>query len=300
MLPLSLLHRIITTHAPVQDVWRVLHPDSSLGPADHPAEIARRRTIPTAEFNLLENGATSDGIYNTWRWNKNQQNMLRAGHPCPVDPDAPDPRGKRLDYIFTSTGDGSSGQASWVVKSASVALTERHPDLNVSLSDHFAVHATICPRPPPDATISKTQARTTSTLAATPDIGSSTSSKDEAIAMYDEILALIHSYTARELKQRYWRGMRFYAALIVWLACLVAVWFSPANFVAFLLMLLSSLVLTAGVIEGLLALLFFSWELRALKEFEWEVENARLIASGGTTTSDEEDGADSELTQNKR
>ena len=88
MIPLSLEHRIITAYAPVRDTWRVLHPDSSVGPADHPAEKARRRPIPTAEFNILENGAASDGPYNTWRWSKQQQKLLGPGRPeVTVPPD---------------------------------------------------------------------------------------------------------------------------------------------------------------------------------------------------------------------
>ncbi len=40
-------------------------------------------------------------------------------------------------------------------------------------------------------------------------------------------------------------------------------------------MLLSSLGLVAGVIDGLIGGLFVSGELRALKEFEWEIQNAK-------------------------
>lgn len=88
MLPMSLEHRLITGLAPVRDVWRVLHPDSSLGPANHPAEKARRRPVPTAEFNIRENGASSDGPYNTWRWTKAQQKLLGPGKPpVTVPPD---------------------------------------------------------------------------------------------------------------------------------------------------------------------------------------------------------------------
>ncbi|KAI9171593.1 Inositol phosphosphingolipids phospholipase C [Paramyrothecium foliicola] len=306
MLPMSLAHRIITTHAPVHDVWRVLHPDSSLGPAHHPVEAARCRSVPTAAFNLAENGATSDSVYNTWRWTKNEQNLLRAGNPCPVDPEAPDPRGKRLDYIFASLGSIDSSQTGWVVKSASVALTDRHPELQVSLSDHFAVRATIRLHSLTDnqsAASGNSEGHSTDLKpedydTQLRDFRAATQNehqlKREKLAMYDEVLALIHSYTAREIKQRYWRGVHFYAALVVWAACCVAVWFSPGNFVAFLLMLLSSLGLTAGVVDGLLALLFFSGELRTLKEFEWEIKNAKTIANGDLAASDEEesDGKD--------
>lgn len=86
MIPRSLEHRIITAHAPVRDIWRVLHPESSVGPAEHPAEKARRRPIPTAEFNILENGAASDGPFNTWRWTKQQQKLLGLGKPAVTVP----------------------------------------------------------------------------------------------------------------------------------------------------------------------------------------------------------------------
>jgi sphingomyelin phosphodiesterase 2 len=90
MVPMSPEYQLITGLAPVNDVWRTLHPDSSLGPSHHPAEEARRRPVPTAEFNILENGATSDGPYNTWRWTKAQQKLLGSGRrPVTVSPDTP-------------------------------------------------------------------------------------------------------------------------------------------------------------------------------------------------------------------
>ncbi|KEY71097.1 hypothetical protein S7711_00919 [Stachybotrys chartarum IBT 7711] len=321
MLPLSLAHRIITAHAPVRDVWRVLHPDSSLGPAAHPAEVARARPAPTVGFNLRENGATSDSIYNTWEWTKNRDNRRRAAAmstPLPlVDMDAVDPRGKRLDYIFASSGDLSSGSA-WVVKSACVTMTERHPELHVSLSDHFAVSATLHrhtspPRPsllpgttPRSPAIDDSALRSGAYLAPnspansvnnTSTIDADTADYDSQLqyfkrrqdaggsspmppALYDQVLTMIHKYTAREVSQRYWRGLHFQVAVMVWLACLIGVWFSPFHYVSFILMLVSSLGLVAGTIDGLLALLFFSSELRSLKEFEWEIRNAKAIASG--------------------
>ncbi|KAG6014973.1 hypothetical protein E4U43_005923 [Claviceps pusilla] len=273
MIPLSLPHRIITSLSPIRDAWRVLHPESSIGAADQAEEQARGVPVPTAEFNLTVNGAASDTIYNTWRWPKSQQNKLRT-HPCPVDPQAKDPRGKRIDYIFASTGDvSSSGSGSgWVVQSAAVEMTARHPDLNCSLSDHFGVRATL-QRHTPSPSAASNPTAFDKQLRYNDEHASTLTLSD-----YDEMLAMTHKYTARERRQQYWRGMHFYAAVVVWLACLVAVWFGPRNFVAFLLMLLASVGLTAGVIDGLLALLFFSREIRSLKEFEWEIQNARAAA----------------------
>ncbi len=97
---------------------------------------------------------------------------------------------------------------------------------------------------------------------------------------------------AREHSQRRWRGTHFAAWLAVALGCYVAVWFSPHNYVAFILMLLCSLGLVAGTVDGLIALLFMGSEIRALKEFEWEIMNAKVAASGGPPQVAAEDGGD--------
>ncbi|KAK0618449.1 Endonuclease/exonuclease/phosphatase [Bombardia bombarda] len=351
MVPLSLQHRVITAHAPVRDSWRVLHPDSSLGPADLPAEKARRRPIPTAEFNLRENGAASDGPYNTWRWPKAQQKLLGPGKSeLTVAPDTIDIRGKRLDYIFASTGDVSALGGGWVVRRINVGMTMRHPELGCSLSDHFAVEATLVFQPVPSSSSSPSpsslssgagavdpphseketaagggddidtnnvaalhngtylQSPTASSFRGSSSGGASKTSLDgrdnahihthtqqqqQLLALskqpppllpsssYDEMLAQIHFYVRRERSQRTWRGRHFFAWLAVTIGCLVAVWFSPHNYVSFILMLVSSLGLTAGTIDGLLSLLFFRSELQALKEYEWEIRNAKAAAAAG-------------------
>ncbi|KAK8138429.1 hypothetical protein PG984_001809 [Apiospora sp. TS-2023a] len=364
--PLSLQHRILTAHAPVRDVWRVLHPDSSLGSAEHDAERARRKPIPTAEFNVRENGATSNNAYNSWRWSKRQQ---KRPADVIVAPDTSDPKGQRLDYIFASSGSTTEGENpgwGWVVKDARVGMLQRHPDLGCSLSDHFSVEATLTlhysslqspgsnplsrentaalakssttnnndhsltgksnsdyhlkPLDNADATsMAETRATeipqaflTAGIYLQTPTASdshlplrhaqqkSTTTLGDHLLATsyevqlrdaaqpvtqlppstYDEILAVIHTYMARERSQRRWRSHHFFAWVGVALACYVGVWFSPHNYVAFILILLSSLGLVAGTIDGLIALLFISSEMRALQEFEWEITNAKAHASG--------------------
>ncbi|KAF4122411.1 sphingomyelin phosphodiesterase 2 [Geosmithia morbida] len=313
MLPLSLAHDIITSHAPVHDVWRLLHPDSSLGSSGHPREAARGRPVPTVDFNLRENGATSNNVSNTWRWSKADRRNLSARNPCPVDPDAPDPHGQRLDYIFASTGHSPSpfsqspSRPAWVVKDASVAMTHRHPDLQVSLSDHYAVHAILhrhspgsenssnrnSNADPSHALRSGTYLSLSETATAPPVVDVDFNAqlrhrpaRDPArtLPLYDEIITLIDRCRTRELREQSWRGLHFYASVVIFIGCLVAVWFSPHNGVAFALLLVSTLGLVSGVINGLLALLFFSSELRNLAEFEWEIRNAKAAASGSLAT----------------
>lgn len=315
--PESLPYRIICDLTPARDAWRVLHPDSSLGPADRDLERARRRPIPTAEFNITENGVTSNSVYNTWRWSKSQQRSLGPGRdPMSVPADSPDKRGQRIDYIFISSGSlphlGGSG---WVIKDARVGMIERHPQLQCSLSDHFSVHATLgfhVPQPASSASSSNDQG--TEVDAEGVDRGtyldSPTSSEFRNIrtrasydgqlrdasmlsnglpvSTYEEILTLIKEYRSREETQRQWRGVHFFFWVLVVVVSYVAVWFIP-NYGAFIFLFLCTLGLLAGTVDGLLSLLFFNSELRALKEFEWEILNAKARASGAVGLTHEDD-----------
>ncbi len=315
--PASLAHQLVVTGAPVRDVWRVLHPESALGAVDEPAEHVRRRPIPTAGYNLAENGVTCGSVLNTWRWPHVRQKRGRDEPDVP--PDAIDRRGRRLDYIFASTGDVSALSGGWVVRAARIGMVGRHPELGCSLSDHFSVEADLVFHPKKPATA--TTMTPASTFAGYPQdttqirmskgayLQSPTASirppgtnydaqlapfrPDDAFlpgTTYDEILAQIRRYMARERAQRRWRGVHFCAWVLVTIGCYVAVWFSPYNYVTFVLMLLCSLGLAAGTVDGLIALLFVNSEIRALKEFEWEILNAKAAASGGAPVV--EDGLD--------
>lgn len=299
MIPLSLAHRLIETHSPCKDIWRELHPDSSIGSAHDEVEKQRRRPVPTVDYNLQENGACSDSLLCTWRWNKNQQNAIGRGKPkIEIKGDTIDPGAKRLDYIFASTGipTGDAGNI-WTVEEAHVGMTERHPELDCSLSDHFAVVTTLSRRK--TGTLAGVQSNDETagddgvSLKSPPDIEQNSSGHQLQIAgearvlhdrhlpisTYNEILEVAKSYRVRQRFQRRIRGYHFFASIGISIACLVGVWWTP-NYGSFLLMLLSTLNLTWGVIDGLQALLFVGSELRALKEFEWEVTNARAAAGG--------------------
>ncbi len=225
-----------------------------------------------------------------------RQKLLGPNRPAIEIPgDTVDPKAKRLDYIFASSGFNPSnpGDGGWIIKTAKVGFLSRHPDLQCSLSDHFSVEATLSHSRFLDETDSAkadhssinngvflqspansefrgyhTQLKNSSTTSLLP------------ITTYDEILAMVHKYRLREQRQRRLRLGHFVGSLVVSIGCLIAVWWSPRNFVSFILMLLSTLGLSAGVIDGLIGGLFVGSEIRALKEFEWEISNARAAASG--------------------
>ena len=270
MVPSSFAHMLIRAHSPVQDVWQVLHPDSSVAAAVSPVEQKRNKPVPSAEFNLHENGATCDGRFNTWRWTEAERRRLEKGEDVVVDKDAPDPRGKRLDYIFV--GDGGYPplfpEPKWSVESVRIAMTERHPTLRCSLSDHFAVEAVVTRNSSrPGSSYEENATRTIPPNASmAPDT-------------YDRILDMIHKYVLRERSQRRWRLAHFIVSVFVSIGCFVGVWWTGDHlpYVAFILVLVSTLSFGAGILDGLIGGLFVSSELRALKEFEWEVRNAKRI-----------------------
>ena len=267
MLPLSLAHRLIEGHAPVKDAWRILHPESSLGPVDHPEEKERGKEVPSARFNLTENGAASDGVLNTWRWSKEQQKRLFKGETIVIDDNTSDPRAKRLDYIFVGSGNPSKMvvSASWQVQALKVGMTERHPSIGCSLSDHFSVEATL----------------SISTESAEMTLTDKTDQPTLDASFYDTILNMISAYTQREHRQRRLRLSHFGVSTTVSLGCFVAICWSSRSYVSFILMLLSTLGFGAGLLDGLIGGLFVGSELRALKEFEWEIKNAKTLARNG-------------------
>lgn len=295
MVPLSFAHVLIESRARVQDVWRIIKPESSVGASIDPPEKARRKRVgeedtPNVDTSLQEHGHTCDSVLNTWRWNKAHQEALEKGHDRDIPGTEIDPKAKRLDYIFF----GGHGKG-WKVSNAQVVLTERHPKLRCSLSDHFAVQATVerieSSRPrsaktdshgEPDA--SKFQNASLETSFEDKDLKTTFSEQPTHSHIgkdfYNDILAMIHSYGLRERKQRRWRLIHFIGSALFSIGSFIAIWWSPRNFVSFILILVSSLGLMAGTVDGLIGGLFVGSELRALAEFEWEVRNALQLIGG--------------------
>jgi sphingomyelin phosphodiesterase 2 len=296
MVPLSFAHVLLEARGQVRDVWRVLRPGSSVGASEDEAEKKRRKTLglgeipPTAAESLTEHGHTCDSILNTWRWSKAHQNDLARGSDRDVGPHEEDVRAKRLDYIFF--GGGGEG---WQVQEAQVSMTERHPELRCSLSDHFAVEALIGRSDHLAALPRKIQVD--GILTNKENRGNEMADYDQkdlerattmptrphlTIAFYEDVLEMIGKYTMRERQQRRLRLAHFLGSCALSIGCFVAIWWSPTNYISFILILLSSLGLMAGTVDGLIGGLFIGSELRALCEFEWEIRKAIELAGGPT------------------
>ena len=296
MVPLSFAHVLIESRGGVRDVWRTVKPDSSIGASIDAAEKERRhrmdeKATPTVEESLEHHGHTCDSALNTWRWNEAHRKALDKGRDRTIEPDQPDPRAKRLDYIFFS-----GFEAGWTVEDVSVALTERHPSIRCSLSDHFAVRTlvkrsssppesnkTVEVRGPLQNPDERSPSKDIVELDATNlehAISKVPSKFNIESSFYEQILAMIDKYALRERKQRRYRLLHFVGAAIVSIGCFIAIWWSPRNYVSFLLLILSTFGIMAGTVDGLIGGLFVGSELRALAEFEWEVRNAWQLAGG--------------------
>lgn len=258
MVPLSLAHRLVEAHGAVKDVWRIIYPDSAVGGANSEAERARGKPVPTSKQCLEEHGTTCDHRMNTWRWSKEMRKELEKGRDTIIDPEGLDQRARRLDYVFFADNAEHTGQ-SWSVDKVEVGFTMRHPTLRCSLSDHFSIETTLTRKP---------------TVATDTIKQSSSKIRHLDHETYLVIQAMIDKYDIRERKQRRLRLTHFGAEIFISIGCLIAVWWSPRNYVSFLLMLLSTLGLSCGVLDGLMGGLFVGSEIRALKEFEYEIQVA--------------------------
>ena len=294
MVPMSFAHVLLEARGRVRDVWRVLKPGSSVGASEDEAEKKRMKTLglaetaPSAEESLAEHGHTCDSILNTWRWSKTHQEELQRGRDRDVGLHETDAGAKRLDYIFVGGDDNG-----WKVQEAKVSMTERHPELRCSLSDHFAVEALIVRSD--DVVASPGKIKVEGILTNQENKGHEMADYSEEdferattiptrpqlkAAFYEDVLEMIRKYTLRERRQRRLRLSHFMCSCAVSIGCFVAIWWSPTNYVSFILILLSSLGLMAGTVDGLIGGLFVGSELRALHEFEWEVRNAIELGGG--------------------
>lgn len=291
MIPKSFAHVLIESRGKVKDVWRILKPTSSIGASIDEVEIERRRLVgekpsPTVFESLQEHGHTCDTVLNTFRWTKAQQKALAKGHDRTISDSDLDEKAKRLDYIFFG-----GLERGWQVVENKVTLTERHPTLRCSLSDHFAVETTIVrsktsqnhfQKDNPDSLRDGNDSTIEDNTHEKGQLLQPVTFKHDGVdhEFYNKILDMIEEYATRERKQRRYRTLHFPVSAVISIGCFIAIWWSPRNFVAFLLILLSTFGIMAGVVDGLIGGLFVGSELRALAEFEWEVRNAFQRAGG--------------------
>lgn len=316
-LPASLPHRILTSRGGVRDVWRVLRPSSSWGPVSDSRERSRGRLVPSAKFNQTENGATSDSVYNTWRWSPDQQKKQYALGPTTgemidgggdavitsrrrhIPDDTPDPRGKRLDYIFYGhnphhyhhhhhhqTG-SPQPLPQWNLHSAHVGMTILHPDIHCSLSDHFSVHATftLSPFPSPSPSLSPS-----SPFPLSPP--EDTTTGDTAPLTHPELTQTLSLITQElthitSLRRLHW-SLFALAIGIMYPACAVGIWWASSSIpgVAFLLVVLTGLATAGGVVSGLIAGLWCWGERRAWGGWEEDVRGLLVDDDDGRERSE--------------
>jgi sphingomyelin phosphodiesterase 2 len=224
------------------------------------------------------------------------QKQLENGKNVIINVQTKDPKAKRLDYIFVGAGirNGDGRPApEWRVDQVKVGMTGRHPTLGCSLSDHFSVEATIAlhqttngkPNNFPDiqelghGSEERFDVKIGDNILET--VPRLLASEDLPVSTYDEILAMIHTYTLRERRQRRLRLWHLVCSIFVSIGCFVAIWWSPHNYVSFILLFVSTFSFGAGIIDGMIGGLFVGSEIRALKEFEWEIKNAQRAAGGG-------------------
>ncbi|KAA8907530.1 Endonuclease/exonuclease/phosphatase [Sphaerosporella brunnea] len=293
MIPSSLAHRLISTHGLVSDSWLSAYPDTpDVAPPGR-----------SAQYNIETMGVTCDSVLNTWRMH---------GLTLPP-PETNDPGGKRLDYIFHSPTNSS-------VRSVKVGMTEPMDmpsqtggkggaGRNCSLSDHFSIEVQLALAPNYEQQRALADAKNPTPVSheslidfAGParareaemshQIGEKGGEKYLPSDIIEEIFAVHKEYNDREIKEKKWRIAHFFLSVIVLILLHVAIWWSPHNGVAFLIMVLGWIIAVTGVLDGLIGFMFTGSELRALAEFAEEMKMYQHIAemSSSDRKSQEDDG----------
>ncbi|KAL9055634.1 MAG: hypothetical protein Q9162_003444 [Coniocarpon cinnabarinum] len=298
MVPNSLAHELIMGHGGVMDAWPAAGKDERYIGEKHAEQEGARakegKSGVSVRWKVKTEGATCDSMGNTWRWpeqrRKNLERAVKHGRTLPLSEtevgweEQDWDHARRLDYVFIGNPDfahlwhGHVQDGLWKVQSAHVGFTDRHPSLKCSLSDHFSVETTLTRPHSIPAAPSEQPVRFGPMMKKGPE-------PPLHVGTYRSIIEMTEDYLLRERFQRKMRILHYFASVTATIGCWIAVWFSPYNFVAFILMLIASLWLMAGTVDGLIGFLFMSSEIRCLKEFLWEMreleEQARLHEKHG-------------------
>lgn len=189
-------------------------------------------------------GTTCDSLLNTYR-----------AHCKPHE-------AKRLDYIFYDAGRAR-------VVDSRVSFTEQIDGVG-SYSDHFAIESDFVINDPASETIVRTTTTTNS-----PDDDAATTKATKML--YTDILSLIKEYRSTALFKRMFHGWFFWICFLIMLGLLISVWWAAdggRTYVAFIYIIVAWFLGMYMFITMIFSCLFGRMELRALREYETEVELA--------------------------
>lgn len=234
--PGSLPHKFLTMEAGLVDSWEQLHGTQDLE--------AISRMGPLQQ--LLKGCTTCDSLLNTWRAQRQPDEACRLDYAL-IDPE------------FLQTVD------------AGVRFTERIPHLDCSVSDHFAYSCTLNVLPQGIETRPATSATATA--------GARALDRDlilQKYSNYESMIECLHTYMKTAQRQKFLRGVHFWASVLLLIAALVVTTFTAnrAGWSSILWVLFAIAVSITGTIDGGISFLFGRSEIRALIEVEQEVLDA--------------------------
>lgn len=195
---------------------------------------------------LLKGCTTCDSLLNTWRAQRQPDEACRLDYAL-IDPE------------FLQTVD------------AGVRFTERIPHLDCSVSDHFAYSCTLNVLPQGIETRPATSATATA--------GARALDRDlilQKYSNYESMIECLHTYMKTAQRQKFLRGVHFWASVLLLIAALVVTTFTAnrAGWSSILWVLFAIAVSITGTIDGGISFLFGRSEIRALIEVEQEVLDA--------------------------
>ncbi|KAI1457282.1 Endonuclease/exonuclease/phosphatase [Annulohypoxylon moriforme] len=331
--PTSLPYRILKQLVPdMHDTW-VQHSSQYKNTPEHDQGIGNARR----EEASIQSGVTYGSPYNTWMWTRAQraQYLGRPGTSTSelVSPaEAGREQAARIDYVFANVsplqpcstpryhketgvdpttdrleGDNEAGNSGnicqgssvWTVKSTKVGMTDRHPTLGCSLSDHFSVEVTLAfekieqgilknhkpseePRGSNPRTITGLKEATSSETRIQESQGALIMAKSrhgpDTIELFNKVIGVLDDYSKVLRRCAWWRKARLCAAGIVLAGSLVGVWIvGEPGWARFLLALVGALTSAFAGLDAWSSMSLDPTEKAALEELEWEVRNAKGI-----------------------
>lgn len=257
--PGTLPHRLFTVEGGLDDLWELCHPEKYSR-----SDIATMTPIDQ----IRKAGITCDSVLNTWRINRPIEDACR------------------LDYAFVDS--------SYITPiRAEVRFIDPIPELNCSLSDHFAYFveldiadydANVVRRVRSDSYGAARAIRARKGSSASNTFPSTSTTKDDEfrdlkarVLVYRDLLTEISKYRRYTIPyQLLWRKHHFFSLIAIVVGLHFVVTLSAVRsdpIAAGFTMLVSLLVGVLGIINGLIWGLGIRAELRALQEVQQQVKD---------------------------